>query len=188
MLVPSRLKRVAGRDDQADDRALGAGALQLLHQRRQRGFRRRGAEDEQQLLLEVADQLEDREAVPPGDGAEHDEHEEQGGQVEGADQHREVDHRGDAVLADGEGHRAEGADRGRLHQDLDQLEDRVGQRLQEVRAPGAPRSPTAASAMPNRIEKNSTCRMLPSAKAPTTVVGMMSSRKPTIVVSCALAA
>ena len=38
---------------------------------------------------------------------------------------------------------------------------------------GAPRSPTMASAMPKSIEKNSTCRMLPSAKAPTTVAGMM---------------
>ena len=53
---------------------------------------------------------------------------------------------------------------------------------------GLPRSPTAARLMPKSTEKNSTCRMLPSAKAPTTVVGMMPCRKPTIVVSCALAA
>ena len=53
---------------------------------------------------------------------------------------------------------------------------------------GLPLSPTMPSAMPNRTEKNSTCRMSPSAKAPTIVCGMMFIRKPVIVLSCALVA
>jgi hypothetical protein len=60
-------------------------------------------------------------------------------------------------------------------------------RLSSTFRAGAPRSPTIARAMPNGIEKNSTCRMLPSANAPTTEAGMMSIRKPTGVRSCALA-
>ena len=53
---------------------------------------------------------------------------------------------------------------------------------------GWPRSPTIASDRPNSTEQNSTCRMSPEAKAPTIVSGMMFCRKPTMLVSCALAA
>ena len=49
---------------------------------------------------------------------------------------------------------------------------------------GLPFSPTEASAMPNSTAMNSTCRMLPSTKALTSVFGMMSIRKPTRVRSC----
>ena len=45
-------------------------------------FGRRRAEDDQQLLLDVADELEDREAVQPRNQPEHDEDEDQAGQVE----------------------------------------------------------------------------------------------------------
>ncbi len=38
---------------------------------------------------------------------------------------------------------------------------------------GRPRSPKCMSAKANTTEKNSTCRMLPSAKAPTTLLGKM---------------
>ena len=53
---------------------------------------------------------------------------------------------------------------------------------------GLPCSPTMPSAIPNRTEKNSTCRISPSAKAPTMVCGMMFIRKPVTVDSCALVA
>ena len=53
---------------------------------------------------------------------------------------------------------------------------------------GLARSPTMIMPMPNRIATNSTCRMLPSTKADTSVVGMMSMTKPTRLVSCAFSA
>ena len=43
-----------------------------------------------------------------------------------------------------------------------------------------PRSPSAISAKPNRIENSSTCRMSPRAKAPTTLSGMMFRKKSTL--------
>ena len=46
---------------------------------------------------------------------------------------------------------------------------------------GAARSPIAIRAKPIRIEKNSTWRMSPLAKAPTTESGMMARRKSTAV-------
>ncbi|MNY60597.1 hypothetical protein D3C86_1971720 [compost metagenome] len=48
--------------------------------------------------------------------------------------------------------------------------------------------PTMARARPNRTEMNSTCRISPSANAPTSVVGMMFIRKPVIDCSCAFSA
>ena len=126
------IEGIAGRDDQADDGALAAGGFHLLHQARQRRFRGGGTDDEQDLVLDVADQCQDREAVIAGDGAEHDQHEHGRRDVEGQDQEGEIGDRADAVAADGEGHRAEGADRGGLHQDRHQLEDRGRERLQEV--------------------------------------------------------
>ncbi|MNS17759.1 hypothetical protein D3C72_494400 [compost metagenome] len=50
---------------------------------------------------------------------------------------------------------------------------------------GLPRSPIMARAMPNRMETNSTCKMLPVENALTTVSGIMLVRKPMMVVSCA---
>ena len=50
---------------------------------------------------------------------------------------------------------------------------------------GLPLSPTRIRPMPNRIATNSTCRMLPSTKADTSVVGMMSMTNPVSDVSCA---
>ena len=52
----------------------------------------------------------------------------------------------------------------------------------------AARSPTIASATPNRIAASNVWRMLPAVSAETKVSGMMSSRKPVSVVACALSA
>ena len=68
---------IAGRDDETDHRAVAAGAFHLGHQAGKCCLRRRGAEHQQQLFLDVADQRKDREAVVPCHGAQHDEHEEQ---------------------------------------------------------------------------------------------------------------
>ena len=51
---------------------------------------------------------------------------------------------------------------------------------------GRPRSPTMASEMPNNTATNSTCRMSPDTNGLTIVLGMMFSRKPVMVESCAL--
>jgi hypothetical protein len=64
--------------------------------------------------------------------AQHHDHEQRRGQVEGPDQHGQVRHRTDAVLADREGEGPEGADRGGLHDDVHQLEEGLGHHLQEV--------------------------------------------------------
>ena len=46
-----------------------------------------------------------------------------------------------------------------------------------VATSGRPAAPVSASAKPNSTAKNSTCRMLPSAKAPMTLAGMTSRTK-----------
>ena len=55
------VEAVPGGDDEPDDAALDAGVLELAHQAGQRRLGGRGADDQQQLLLEVAQQLEDVE-------------------------------------------------------------------------------------------------------------------------------
>ena len=62
---------VARRDHEADHRLLAAEILHLRDHSRQHQFRRRGAEHDEQLLLDVADELEDVEAGEPGNGAKH---------------------------------------------------------------------------------------------------------------------
>jgi hypothetical protein len=85
-----------------------------------------------QLLLDVLDELPDREAVEVGDEAEDDEDEEQARAVERAHELAELDQRPDAVLADRERHRAEGAKRRELHDDADDREQHVRDLLDEV--------------------------------------------------------
>ena len=46
-------------------------------------------------------------------------------------------------------------------------------------------SPTEAREMPNKTETNKTCRILPSVRGLTTVVGIIFIKKPTKVLSCA---
>jgi hypothetical protein len=92
-----------------------------------------GPEDDQQLLLQVAQQLENVDAGPGGDGAEHDQDEEQGGGVEGQHQLAKTAQGVDAVFADGEGHGAEGANRGGVHDDADDAEERLAEPLDAVR-------------------------------------------------------
>ena len=71
------VERVAGRDDEADDRLAHAEVLHLGDHPRQHRLRRRRAEHDQELFLDVADELPDREAVEARDRAEHDEDEDQ---------------------------------------------------------------------------------------------------------------
>src|SRR3546814_12559159 len=70
-----------------------------------------------------SDQPQDRKAGDARHRAEHDEHEEERGQIEGRDELAEVGERFDAIFADGEGHRAKGADRREAHQHRDDVEE-----------------------------------------------------------------
>ena len=127
------VERVAGRNDQADRRLLHAEVLELRHHPRQHRLRRRRAEHDQQLLLDVADELAGwRSRATRAISAEHDEDEDEARQVEGAHQLAERQQRADAVLADRERHRAERADRRDLHDDADDREQHVRRLLDEV--------------------------------------------------------
>ena len=57
-----------------------------------------------------------------------------------------------------------------------------------ARNTGAAGSPTIANEMPNRTATNRTCNIDPSVSAETTVVGMISIRKVTMLTSWALSA
>ena len=67
-----------------------------------------------------------------GDEAEHDEDEHEAREIERSHQLAERHQRADAVLADGEGHRAERADRRHLHDDADDREQHVRRLLDHV--------------------------------------------------------
>ncbi len=99
--------------------------LQLDDHARQHRLRGRGAEHDQQLLLDVPDEPPDAEPGEPGNSSEHDEDEEEAGQVERRHQLAEREQRDDAVFPDREGHGAEGADRRRPHDNADDVEQAV---------------------------------------------------------------
>ncbi|GCC46640.1 hypothetical protein chiPu_0030770, partial [Chiloscyllium punctatum] len=103
------IETVAGRHHKADHRARGAKMLHLLDHLRQHRLRRRGAEHDQELVLDIGDEADDGKARQPRDRAEHDQHEQDAGEIEGRDQRRQVDQRAEAVGTDREGHRAERA-------------------------------------------------------------------------------
>ncbi len=119
------IEAVAGRDDKADHRARRAEMLHLLHHLRQNGFRGRGSEHDQQFVLDVEDEANDREARDPRDRPENDQYEQHAGQIEGRDQRDQIPQRGEAVGADGERHRAEGPDRREAHDHADDAEEHL---------------------------------------------------------------
>jgi len=90
---------------------------------RQHRLRRTGAEHDQQFVLDVGDEAEDREAGESGDGPEHDHHEQDAGEIERRDQLDQIHERTDPERTDGEGHGAERTDRRRAHDDLDHAKE-----------------------------------------------------------------
>ena len=72
------VERVACRHDQADHRLRAPEVLELRHDPRQHGLGRRGAEDDQDLLADVPQELDDAETGRHGDRAEHEEDEDAG--------------------------------------------------------------------------------------------------------------
>ena len=131
------VERIARRHDEAHDRLGHAQPLELGHELRQRALRRGGAEHDQQLVLYVGDEAEDAEARDPGDDAEHDHHEQRRRDVEDRDQAEQVAQRRRSEPADREGHRAERAEGGGLHDDADHAEDRVAGLVDDVAQLGA---------------------------------------------------
>src|SRR5947199_1566596 len=117
------IKAVAGRDDEPNDGFGGAEALHLLDHVRQHGFRGARAEHDQQFVLDVNEEAQDREAGQTGDGAEHEENEEQTCEIEGRDQLEQVHQRDYAIRADGKRHGPKGPDRRRAHDDADHAEE-----------------------------------------------------------------
>ena len=129
---PVQVERITGGDHQPDHRFRAAELFHLGHHARQHRFRRGCAEHDQQFLLDVRDEANDGKAGPSRDEAEHDEDEQQAGEVEASHQLGERHQRGDAVFADGERHRAEGADRRRTHDEADDDEKRVRELVDEA--------------------------------------------------------
>ena len=127
-----QVERIARGNHQAHAGLVGAQVLHLLHHARQHRFAGRRAQHDQQLFLDVLDELPDAEPVEPGDAAEHHEDEQQASDVERGHQLAQLQQRTHAVLADGEGHRAEGADGRDLHDVADDHEEHVRALLDHV--------------------------------------------------------
>src|SRR5579862_9132762 len=94
-------------------------------------------------FADVADQAHEAEAAPMADRPQHDDDEDEAGQVEADQELAEREQRAGAELADGKRHGAEGADRRGAHHDGDDAKkhprgdlDQVGERL-AGRAQGA---------------------------------------------------
>src|SRR4029450_7974565 len=104
---PIQVERIAGGNDQPDDRLLAPQILELVDHARQHRFGRRGAEYDQKLFLDVFDELQNVEARQPGNPAEYDEDEDEAGQVEGRHQLAKRGQRADAALSSWEAHSAE---------------------------------------------------------------------------------
>lgn len=109
MQGPVEVERIAGRDDHPDHLAGGAGGLELGEQAREPGLRRRGADDDQQLVADHADEPEDVEAAEAGDEAQDGDHEDRARAPERDHEQAEAGQRRGAELRDGERHAARGA-------------------------------------------------------------------------------
>ena len=119
------IERISGRHHKTHHRLGTAEPLQFFHQGGKRALRRRRAQHDQQLVLDVGQEFEDRETDNSRDDAEDHEHEKRGGQIERRDQAHQIDDGTGAELADGKGHRAKRADRRGFHDDGDDAENPV---------------------------------------------------------------
>ena len=82
MLAAGEIEGIARGHNQADHRLGDPHALELFHQARQQGFRVGDAEENQDLIEDVAAEFDEAETDAPGDGHQDDEHECQAGAVE----------------------------------------------------------------------------------------------------------
>src|SRR5882762_2466202 len=121
------VEAVAGGKDEAHDGARSTEAFELLHHVRENRFRRAGAEDDEEFVLNIGDEAEDGKTSEMRNCAENDDNENQAGGVEGAYQLEEIRERGDAVAGHGEGHAAESTERGGADDDANDPENRFGE-------------------------------------------------------------
>src|SRR2546430_10004494 len=117
------VEAVASGKDQGDDGARGTEALQLLHHVREDRFGEAGAEDDEEFVLNIGDEAKNGKAGEMRNSTKNDDDEDQAGSIEGADQFKEIRKRGDAVTGHGEGHAAEGAERGGADDAPDDVEN-----------------------------------------------------------------
>ena len=129
-----KVEGIPGGHHQADHRLGAAQRFHLAHELGQGAFGGAGAQHDQQLVLDVAEEAQDVEPDEAGDDAQDDDHEQGRGQVEGGDQAEQVAQRRGPVLADRVGHGAEGADGGGLHDQADDPEHALGQFVDHGRA------------------------------------------------------
>ncbi|MNQ60005.1 hypothetical protein D3C85_742710 [compost metagenome] len=128
---PIEVERVAGGNDQADRGTADAQMLQLAHHLGQHGIGRGGAGDDQQLLAEIAQERQQANPAQAQHATEHRQHEERAGEVEHHHQGTEVAEGFDAVLAGGEGHRAEHAQGRQAHDHGHDAEDHVAELIDQ---------------------------------------------------------
>ncbi|OIQ67277.1 hypothetical protein GALL_511450 [mine drainage metagenome] len=117
------IERISGRHHETYHRLGTAEPFELLHEGGKRAFRRRCAQHDQQFILDVGKEFEDRETDNSGDDAKHHDHEERCREIERRDEADQIKDGPRAEFADGEGHRAKSADRRRLHHDGDDAEN-----------------------------------------------------------------
>ena len=119
------IERISGRHHEPHHRLGTAEPFELLHQGGKRAFRRRSAEHDQQFVLDIGQEFEDRESDNSRDDAEDHQHEQRCREIERRDQADEIENGAGAELADGVGHRAKRTDRRSPHDDGDDAENPV---------------------------------------------------------------
>src|SRR5476651_578964 len=127
-----QVEGVASRDNQADYRLFGAQAFHFDQHAWQCGFGRGSTQYDQQFFTDVADQFQDAEAVSAADATQHDQHEQDAGDVEADHQLTELHQRTYTVGTDGERHGAQGTQWRELHDHVDDVEHHVREAIDEV--------------------------------------------------------
>ncbi|MOA15013.1 hypothetical protein D3C78_1351510 [compost metagenome] len=110
--------------------------LQFAHDLRQHGVRRGGPQDNQQLFTQVLEKRQHAQAGQAHHQAQDQRYERDTGQVEQADQAAKVLQGIQAILAGGEGYRAEHANRRQAHDHAHDAEDHMTEFVDQPRDAG----------------------------------------------------
>src|SRR5215813_6102609 len=129
---PIQIEGVPRRDNEPNNRLLATEILHFRNHSRQHRLGRGGAQHDQQLFLNVADELEYVESREPSDAAQDKHDEDNASQIERSHEVRERDQRNYTVLADGEGHGPERANWSCLHYYADDGEQRVARLIDDA--------------------------------------------------------
>src|SRR6266852_2574208 len=109
------IERIAGRDNQPDDRILHAEPLKFAHDLRKHRVRRRGRENNRQFLAQIAQELEDVQSDERHDAAEDAEDEDRQRHIKQGNQRDQLLERADPVFADRIANRSQHAQRGQTY-------------------------------------------------------------------------